>query len=60
MIRSLAKMVAFKKAPKTMFALMSPIKALKWGAAFFLVKKLIGGSKDRTEQNRTRSRTRHA
>ena len=53
MIRTLAKLVAFKKAPKTMFALMSPLKALKWGAVFFLVKKLLKRN-DRTD------RTRHA
>ena len=59
MIRNLAKLVAFKKAPKTMFALMSPIKALKWGAVFFLVKKLIEPSKS-TEQKRPAHGTRHA
>lgn len=41
MIRTLAKMLALKKAPKTTMALMSPMKFLKWGAALFLVKKLV-------------------
>lgn len=42
MIRKLAKLVAYKKAPAKTFAFFHPIRALKWGAAFFLVKKLIG------------------
>ena len=41
MIRTLAKLVALKKAPKTTLALLSPFKFLKWGAAAFLVKKLV-------------------
>lgn len=43
MIRKLAKLVAYKKAPAKTFAVLHPMKALKWGAVFFLVSKLIGG-----------------
>lgn len=42
MIRKLAKLLAYKKAPAKTFALLHPIKALKWGAVVFLVSKLIG------------------
>lgn len=41
MIRNLAKLVALKKAPRTTLAVLSPLKFLKWGAAFLLVKKLV-------------------
>jgi hypothetical protein len=47
MLKSLAKLLAYKKAPGKTFALLHPGKALKWGAALFLLKKLVGsgGSK---------------
>lgn len=41
MIRKLLKLVAYKKAPAKTFALLHPMKALKWGAVFFLVSKLV-------------------
>ena len=41
MFKNLIKLVSYKKAPKRTFAFLHPIKALKWGAAFFLVKKLV-------------------
>ncbi|HUG39380.1 MAG TPA: hypothetical protein VMM12_02790 [Longimicrobiales bacterium] len=42
MIFKLAKLVAYKKAPAKTFAVLHPIKALKWGAVFFLISKLVG------------------
>lgn len=41
-IRTLAKLVAYKKAPAKTFAVLHPVKAVKWGAIAFLVSKLIG------------------
>ena len=41
MIRTLTKLLALKKAPKTTLAILSPMKFLKWGAAFVLAKKLV-------------------
>ena len=45
MLRMLAKMVAYKKHPKATAALLHPRKALKWGAMFWLGKKLLGSDK---------------
>lgn len=41
MIRTIAKLVAYKKAPAKTFAVLHPIKALKWGAIFFIVSKVL-------------------
>jgi hypothetical protein len=54
MIRSLFKTLAYTKAPKSTFALLHPGKALKYGAIFWLGKKLLGGGK------RSRERRPHA
>ena len=43
MLRKLAKMLAYTKAPKQTFAVLHPVKAAKLGAAFWLGKKLFGG-----------------
>lgn len=43
MLRKLVKLVAYKKAPKSTFALLHPIRAVKWGAGLFLLKKLTAG-----------------
>lgn len=43
MLKGLAKLVAYKSAPKRTFALLHPVKALKWGAVFLLARKLFGG-----------------
>jgi hypothetical protein len=43
MFRTVAKLVAYKKAPKQTFAILHPRKALKWGAILFLLKKLRDG-----------------
>jgi hypothetical protein len=45
MLKGLAKLVAYKKAPKRTFALLHPVKALKWGAALLLAKKLWEGTR---------------
>jgi hypothetical protein len=42
MIRTLAKLFAYKKAPAKTFALLHPVKALKWGAIFLIVSKVLG------------------
>ena len=47
MISKLTKLFAYKKAPKSTFALLHPRKALKWGAVLFLAKKLLGGRQER-------------
>lgn len=47
MIRKLAKLFAYKKAPKSTFALLHPRRALKWGAILFLAKKLLGGRQEK-------------
>jgi hypothetical protein len=39
-MRKLLKLAAYAKAPKATFALLHPIKALKWGAAFYVGKKV--------------------
>lgn len=43
MIGKIAKMISYSKAPKQTFVALHPVKALKWGAAFWLGKKLFGG-----------------
>lgn len=45
MFRTLIKLVSYKNAPKRTFAFLHPIKALKWGAALFLMKKLVESEK---------------
>jgi hypothetical protein len=40
MMRKLFKLAAYAKAPRTTFFLFHPIRALKWGAAFYVGKKL--------------------
>lgn len=42
MIKTIAKLIAYKKAPAKTFALLHPLKALKWGAIFLVVKKVLG------------------
>ena len=40
MIRQIAKMAAYAKAPKATFAVMHPMKAAKYGAIYMLVRGL--------------------
>lgn len=42
-LKALAKLVAYKKAPMKTFAVLHPIRAVKWGAGLFLIKKLTDG-----------------
>jgi hypothetical protein len=39
-MRKLLKLAAYAKAPKATFALLHPIRALKWGAALYVGKKV--------------------
>jgi hypothetical protein len=52
MIRGIAKLVAYKKAPMKTFALLHPVRALKWGAMFFLGKKLWEGMRSEGRSRR--------
>lgn len=45
MLRRLAKIVGYSKAPKRTFAVLHPLKAAKWGAALWLVKKLFSSDR---------------
>lgn len=52
MLKGLAKLAAYNKAPKKTFALLHPIKALKWGAAFFVGKKVwnkVSGGNEKSQ-----------
>lgn len=40
MLKNLAKLVMYSKAPRSTFAILHPVRALKWGAGLFLLKKL--------------------
>lgn len=40
MLRTITKLFAYTRAPKTTFALLHPIRALKWGAGLFMLKKI--------------------
>jgi hypothetical protein len=50
MIRLLLKLVAYSRAPKLAFALLHPIRALKWGMAFYAGKKLYERARGMAEQ----------
>jgi hypothetical protein len=39
-MRRLLKLAAYARAPRATFVLFHPIRALKWGAAFYVGKKL--------------------
>jgi hypothetical protein len=39
-MRKLLKLAAYAKAPRATFAILHPIRALKWGAAFYVGKKV--------------------
>lgn len=43
MIKRIVKLTAYAKAPKQTFITLHPVKALKFGAAFWIGKKLFGG-----------------
>jgi hypothetical protein len=39
-MRKLLKLAAYTRAPKATFALLHPIRALKWGAVYYVGRKL--------------------
>jgi hypothetical protein len=49
MLKALAKLTAYSRAPKRTFAFLHPLRAIKWGAGLFLLKKLWDGIRDRRE-----------
>lgn len=53
MIRKMMKALAYTRAPKSTFTLLHPAKALKYGAIFWLGKKLLGGSRRRERSPRS-------
>lgn len=53
MLKGLAKGVAYYKAPAKTFALLHPLKAVKWGAIFLLVGMVIKRTARRGEATRT-------
>jgi len=52
MLKGIAKAVAYYKAPAKTFALLHPLKALKWGGIFLLVGMAIKRSARRSEATR--------
>lgn len=42
MLRKIAKLMAYKKAPKTAFAVIHPVRAAKYGVIYLVVKKALG------------------
>jgi hypothetical protein len=47
MLRNIAKVAAYAKAPKTTFALLHPFKALKYGIVLWTARKMFGGGDGR-------------
>ncbi len=43
-IGQIAKMAAYAKAPRAMFAMMHPLKAAKYGAIYLVLRRLMGRS----------------
>jgi hypothetical protein len=41
MVGGILKMVAYTKAPLKTFMVMHPMRALKWGATYFVVKTAL-------------------
>ena len=42
MVGRMLKAVGYVKAPVKTFMVLHPVRALKWGAAYLVVKKLMG------------------
>lgn len=58
MFGRIAKVVAYARAPRKTFVVLHPIKALKFGAAFYVGKLLLGSrSNNRVTATHTRVRT---
>lgn len=53
MFKGLAKAFAYYKAPAKTFAVLHPLKALKWGGIFLLVGMAIKRTTRRGEATRT-------
>jgi hypothetical protein len=49
-MRKLLKLAAYAKAPKATFLLFHPIRALKWGAVFYVGKKLYERGRNASER----------
>lgn len=49
MLGKLTKAAAYVKSPKKTFALLHPIRAVKYGAAFWLLKRVFRGSRGKEE-----------
>jgi hypothetical protein len=49
-MRKLLKLAAYAKAPKATFFLFHPIRALKWGAVFYVGKKLYERTRNASER----------
>jgi hypothetical protein len=41
MLKRIAKLAAYAKAPKATFAMLHPIKAVKWGAILMAAKVVL-------------------
>jgi len=57
MLRKALRLAAYVKAPVKTFMLMHPMRALKWGAAYLIVKTALDVER-RPKQERTRARPR--
>lgn len=55
MLGKLLKAGAYAKAPKKTFAVLHPFKALKWGAALWIGKKLYEGVRGGSSKERAAS-----
>ena len=42
MIARIAKMAAYAKAPRAAFAMLHPFKAAKYGAIYWIMKRMMG------------------
>jgi hypothetical protein len=42
MLKTIAKLFAYKKAPKRTFAVLHPARAVKWFAGLFVIRTLWG------------------
>jgi len=58
MLRKALRLAAYVKAPVKTFMLMHPIRALKWGAAYLIVKTALDVQRRPEERERTRPRAR--
>lgn len=54
MLTRLVKLFAYSRAPKSTFALLHPVRALKWGAGLFLVKKIWDTAMGAKDEKRAR------